>query len=47
MSKDYIAGLGKHFGFETKFDGIGITDYRKMTREHYKIQMKGQGHQEQ
>ena len=39
-SKDYIAGLGKHFGFETKFDGIGITDYRKMTREHYKIQMK-------
>ena len=39
-SKDYIAGLGKHFGFETKFDGIGETDYRKMTREHYKIQMK-------
>ena len=39
-TKDYIAGLGKHFGFETKFDGIGETSMKKMTREHYKIQMK-------
>ena len=28
------------YGFETKFDGIGETSMKKMTREHYKIQMK-------
>lgn len=39
-SNDYIIELGEHFGFATKFDGIGDTDYRKMTRKHYNIQKK-------
>ena len=38
--------MGDEFGFKTQIDGIGITDTRFMTKEHWKIQKQVEKHRE-
>ena len=45
-NEENITNLGDEFGFKTQIDGIGITDTRFMTKEHWKIQKQVEKHRE-